>query len=127
MGYYECTLTDLGYENPHNNEAITDISGLDNRCACAEDPGHGCQCFKHRGVIGWPDVATAFCDEITGVSVICIAETAPAGAVEMTEEQFLAKLMADYGWPEGTAMGADGRPHGPARTIADDAYYQVGG
>lgn len=122
MGFYECGLTDLGFECPHDHEPIADISGLDNRCA---SDGHPCQCFRHRGVVGGPDVPTSFRDEVPGISVICIAETAPTGATELTEEQFLARLVESYGWPEGTTMGDDGRPHGPSRVVVDETSYQV--
>jgi hypothetical protein len=115
MGYYECALTDLGFECPTTRVSIADISGMDNHT-----PG---QCFQHRGVTGYPDVPTSFSDEMPGVSVICIAADLPSGANELTEEQFVAKLIADYGWPIGTTMGADGLPHGPP--ITDSTFYRV--
>jgi len=83
------------------------------------------QCFCHRGVTGYPDVPASFQDEAPGVSIIGISEALPSGANELTEEQFLARLVEAYGWPEGTTMGDDGRPHGPAKVENDDAYYQV--
>lgn len=114
--YSESNLTDLGWECPHTGTAIPCIDGMDNT-----SPG---QCFRHRGVVGYPDGPIAFQDEVPGVSVITITEILPSGAAALTEEQFLARLASGYGWPEGTYMGEDGRPHGPAKVVIDSALYQ---
>lgn len=108
MPIYYCELTQTPCTNPHTGEPIADITGRDNRCVCAEDLGHGCQCFTGGGKAGYPDVPiTAYLEQTEKAYVLCRAEIAPTGGVEKTPAEARALLVADFGWPEESYVDGD--------------------
>lgn len=124
MPIYLLELSTSPCTNPHNGEVIADISGLDNRCACDDDPNHGCQCFTGGVKIGYPDVQTTSWVE-NGSHVLCRAESAPTGGVEKTPAEALAILISDFGWPENSYVDGDGVVRGPEKITPGEAFSTI--
>jgi hypothetical protein len=112
MQYRDYILTDLGFFDPETGEHRNSIEGLDN-----QTPG---QLFRHAGIEGQPSNALRIID-IPGESpktkclgLIADDATPDAGGTEIAAADVPALLVAEYGWPEGTALGEDGMPVWPA-------------
>jgi hypothetical protein len=109
MQWVEYPLTDMGYADADTGEPLETIDGLDNRSAG--------QRFVHRGYT-YPAGATACLDSTDRASVLAVYlddATPPEGGDAVAPEDVPALLVTDYGWPEGTSLGAGGLPVVPVR------------
>ena len=101
MIYTQYTLTDLGYRAPVAGiDPLPEIWGLSNRDE---------ERFEHKGFQGYPQTH-AWMAEHDGRVLAAFEAEQDAGGVPVPAEDVPSLLMADYGWPAGTALGADGLP-----------------
>ncbi len=105
MRYVECGLADLGFVDSAGSPII-DISGRDN----VTEP------FRHLGY-GYPDNALMCIDRADRAATLAIlpdGASLPSGGTEVDAADVVGLLLAEYGWPEGTAL-VDGLPVAPEK------------
>jgi hypothetical protein len=101
MIYAQYTLTDLGYRAPLAGiDPLPEIWGLSNRDE---------EVFEHKGYQGYPD-SHVWMAEHEGRVLAAFDGELDAGGTPVPAEDVPALLIADYGWPAGTTLGADGLP-----------------
>ncbi len=101
--WIEYEIEDKGFFAPSvpGVNPLPEISGLSNQ---------GDEQFFHKGFSGYPTKHT-WMAELSGIKVLALFDDEPdEGGVEIAEADVLAKLKADYGFPQETAMGHDGLP-----------------
>lgn len=101
MSCFEYLLTDMEYFAPDAGiDPLPEIWGLSNV---------GDEKFEHKGITGYPITHSWMIEK--GGKVLALFEGSPdEGGTEIPEAEVVAKLIADYGFPQGTTMGADGLP-----------------
>lgn len=104
MQYAQYNLIDLGYcATVAGIDPLPEIWGLSNQ---------GEESFEHKGITGYPVSHTWMTEK--GGKVLALFDGSPdEGGVEVAEADVIAKLMADYGYPAETTLGADGKPVTP--------------
>lgn len=102
MQYAIYALIDHGYVNADTGEVLESIAGLDNQTVR----------IAHQGMTGYPSTGTILADN--GAACLAAFDGDPDdGGTAVAEADVPVLLVADYGWPEGTEMGADGLPVAP--------------
>jgi len=117
MIYADYDIIDLGYALVSGDVApLGEIWGLSNRLITDPETGEVYdERFVHQGYAGYPVGARWLTELRNGadqpVRALAAFDDAPApGGTPVPAEDVPALLTADYGWPAGTALGADGLP-----------------
>lgn len=108
--YYVSPLVDLGY-HVDALDGPGEIWGLDNQATDEDD-----QRFHHLGYDGYPDGAQALYDRPDHGAVLAVLPDGtglPVGGTEIAATDVVDLLVAEYSWPQGTSLGADGLPVRP--------------
>jgi hypothetical protein len=114
MQYKRVPLADKGYSMVDGNVSLEGVSGLKNK-VIIEDEFEDDQRFYHRGYEGFPDTSDCTVHMMimrteAPFSGLYIFEGNIPGGTEIAEADVLAALIAEFGFPAGTTLGADGLP-----------------
>ena len=108
MQYAEYPLADRGFVDGAGNP-LSSIIGRDNTT----------QPFRHLGYAGYP-AGALWCIDAPGdiktktLAIFDDGVTMPEGGTEIPAAAVVALLVAEYGWPVGTTLDANGMPQAPA-------------
>lgn len=97
---------------------LGEIWGLSNRLITDPDTGEQYdERFTHLGYTGYPEGAAWLVEQRDGTGPVkCLAAfegAAPAGGTAVAEEDVVALLISDYGWPEGVTLRGAALPVAP--------------
>lgn len=104
MKYYRFVLVDLGYMAPVAGiDPLPEIWGLSNKNE---------ETFVHKGFSGYPGSGEIITEK-TGTVLVAFADAAEVPEEGVLVDDPLHELIVEFGWPDDTTIGDDGKPVAP--------------